>query len=235
MTIFSSKFSPYLVTLINKAYFCRGVHTLLAETFLITTTTFYNQPPRKQSKNMSAIKFFVESVRRWRTVGAISRSSRFIGKTMCKYIDFDKAMCIVELGAGDGPVTQQILKRMRPDAKLFCFEINDVLIGELREIYGSDPRVTIIQDDAAKMGEYIQKAGFNEIDAVFSEIPFTIIPDDTIIKEAKKWMRMGAKYTQLHYSKMVTKRYQNIFGNVEIDFVMLNLPPAFIHICEKRD
>lgn len=184
---------------------------------------------------MGAIKFFIEGIKNFKEVGTFSRSSHFVSKTMTKdkYIDFSTAKCIVELGAGDGPITKQILSKMAPDAKLLCFEINDHFFQELTQKFGNDPRITIINDDAKKLGEYIRQAGFEEADAVISAIPFVIIPEDDIIKEAHKFLKKGHHYVQLHYSLVARKRYERIFNNVEIDFVMLNVPPAFIHICKK--
>ncbi len=186
--------------------------------------------------NMGAIKFFIQGIKNFKEVGTFSRSSHFVGKTMTKdkYIDWENAKCIVELGAGDGPITKQILQKMSPDAKLLCFEINDKFCEELHESFGHDNRITIIKDDAKKLGEYIRQAGFEYADAVLSEIPFVIIPEDDIIEESHRCLKKGGNYVQLHYSLVAKKRYERIFGNIEIDFVGLNVPPAFIHICEKQ-
>jgi len=184
---------------------------------------------------MNAIKFFLEGMKRFKTVGAVAATSKFTSKNMVKYMDFDNAQCLVELGAGDGSITKYILQKMKPETKLICFEINELLIAELRKTVGDDPRVTIVQDDAAKMGEYIQAAGFEQVDGVISAIPFVIIPTDEIIEQAHKYLKKGSKYVQLHYSTAAKKRYQRIFGNVVIDFVMLNVPPAFLHVCDKKE
>lgn len=184
---------------------------------------------------MGAIKFFIQGIKHFKEVGTFSRSSHFVGKTMTKdkYIDYANAKCIVELGAGDGPITKQILEKMAPDAKLLCFEINDKFYEELQQKFGHDKRITIINDDAKKVGDYIRQAGFEEADAVISAIPFVIIPEDDIIEEAHKHLKKGGRYVQLHYSLVAKKRYERIFKNTDIDFVMLNVPPAFIHICKK--
>ncbi len=185
---------------------------------------------------MNAIKFFIQGIKNFKEVGTFSRSSKFVVKTMTKdkYVHFDKAKCIVEIGAGDGPITEMILQKMRPDATLLCFEINDEFHEQLQKRFGHDKRIRIIKDDAVKLGEYIKAAGYEEADVVISAIPFVIIPSDDIIIEAHKYMKKGSKYIQLHYSTVAKKRYERIFGNAEIDFVTLNVPPAFIHICEKK-
>ncbi|MCH2021669.1 MAG: methyltransferase domain-containing protein [Saprospiraceae bacterium] len=184
---------------------------------------------------MGALKFFIQGIKNFKEVGTFSRSSHFVAKTMTKdkHIDWENTKCVVELGAGDGPITKQILQKLRPDAKLLCFEINKKFAEELTEKFAHDKRITIINDDAKKLGEYIKDAGFQEADYVLSEIPFVIIPEDDIIEQAHKNLKNGGKFIQLHYSLAAKKRYERIFNNSEIDFVMLNVPPAFIHICEK--
>ena len=184
---------------------------------------------------MGAINFFIQGLKNFREVGTVSRSSKFVGKAMTneKHIDFAQARCIVELGAGDGPITKQILSKLAPDATLLCFEINENFCDDLKKKYANDPRIKIINDDAQKLGEYVSAAGFDHADIVISAIPFVIIPEDDIIIAAHKHLKVGGKYIQLHYSMVAKKRYENIFKNIQIDFVPLNVPPAFIHVCDK--
>ena len=183
---------------------------------------------------MGAIKFFFEGIKNFREVGTISRSSKFVARAMTKPVDFSKVRCVVELGAGDGPVTKEILKLLPSDAKLLSFEINEQFCEVMRKNLGEDPRLRIIQDDALKMGDYLKEEGFEQADCVISAIPFVLIPEDDIIEESARVLKTGGKYVQLHYSKIASSRYRKIFGNLEIDFVMRNIPPAFIHICEKK-
>lgn len=59
-----------------------------------------------------------------RTIGSVSRSSGFVSKTMLDAVDFTIAKVVVELGAGDGAITEHLLKRLQPDARLLIFEVN---------------------------------------------------------------------------------------------------------------
>lgn len=175
----------------------------------------------------------MEGLRNLKTVGTFSRSSRFVSKSMLRPLDLENSRCIVELGAGDGPITKHILKNMHPEAKLFSFEINDYLYGQMTDRI-DDKRFFPIHDDAQLMGDYIRKEGFEQIDQVISAIPFVLIPDDTIIKVAHQLLKPGGKYVQLHYSTAARRRYKRIFGNTQVRLEPRNLPPAFIHICEKE-
>ena len=74
---------------------------------------------------MGTIDFFKEGLKNIKTVGTISRSSKSLCKGAIKHVNFEEADLIVELGAGDGVITEHILKNMKKDAKLLAFEVNE--------------------------------------------------------------------------------------------------------------
>lgn len=181
---------------------------------------------------MGRISFFLESIKNMKSAGTIARSSRFICKEMTSYVDFKNARVLVELGAGDGVITKHILRKMRPDAKLLVFEISDVFCDLIREI--DDDRMIVIQDSAENLGKYLKELGCKEVHDVVSAIPFVVLPEELsekIVKEVRKYLRPGGVMIQLHYSTLSKKLYENIFENVKIKFVPLNIPPAFLHVC----
>ncbi|MCB0679166.1 MAG: hypothetical protein KDC32_05255, partial [Saprospiraceae bacterium] len=69
------------------------------------------------------VQFFREGLRNLKTVGTLTRSSRFLCRKMVGQLDFSVVDTIVELGAGDGVITHYILEQMRPNARLFAFEV----------------------------------------------------------------------------------------------------------------
>ncbi len=182
---------------------------------------------------MSALRFFWEGIKNIRTVGTISRSSAFVSRSMLKQVDFEKTDCIVEFGAGDGPITQHILARMKPSARLLAFEVNPVLCELLRKNC-PDQRLRIIQDSAEHLDKYLREEGFEKADHIISAIPFVALPEalgDAILYKAKACLRKGGTFVQINYSLLARKRYAAVFGNSRVDFVPLNLPPAFITTC----
>lgn len=182
---------------------------------------------------MRALRFFIQGIRDIKTMGTIARTSRFVSKNIVKEIDLTQARCVVELGAGDGPITKYLLKSMRPDAKLLAFEINPHMLKGLEANF-EDARLQIVNDDAAKIGEYVAAAGFTQADVIVSAIPFTLIPEDTIIEAAEKHLRPGGKFIQIHYSTAATTRYKRIFDKVKLRFLPINIPPVFLHIAQKK-
>ena len=188
-----------------------------------------------KTANMGNIEFFKESLKNIRTTGTITRSSKTLCKHMIKYAEFKGAKVLVELGAGDGVITKHILKRMEKNTKLLCFEVNNEFCKLLRTI--NDPRLIVIEDSAENLEKYLHLYGFEEVDAVISAIPFVALPDElglSIIGECARFLKKGGLFTQMHYSLLAKKLYQKVFGNVDVHFVPMNFPPAFVLVSEKR-
>lgn len=185
---------------------------------------------------MGTIKFFKESVKNLKTVGTVTRSSKYLCQGMIKPVDFTKANVIVELGAGDGVVTKHILKKMKPDAILLAFELNPMFCEQMREI--NDPRLIVIEDDAEKLPSYLEQNGHEKADYIISALPFTIFPEEisySIIRKCKEFLSKDGLFIQIHYSLIPKKLYKNVFGNVKLNFVPINVPPAWVMVCEVQD
>ena len=187
------------------------------------------------NQEMGKIKFFKESIKNLKTVGTITRSSKYLCKAMIKPVDFKNAKVIVELGAGDGVVTSHILSAMEPDAKLLAFELNSKFCDQIRQQI-KDDRLIIIEDDASKIKEYLDANGLEKADAVISALPFTLIPEEIayqIVRSCKDNMKEGGTYVQIHYSLIAKKYYKNVFGNIDIRFIPINVPPAWVMVCNN--
>jgi SAM-dependent methyltransferase len=85
--------------------------------------------------------FFWEAMRSLGPTASMFPSSRHLANALTRPIDFRRARTIVELGPGTGAVTNEILKRLRPDAKLFAIDINPIFIDHLTATC-RDPRQT---------------------------------------------------------------------------------------------
>jgi len=183
---------------------------------------------------MNYYQFFKNSIRHLRTTGTITRSSHTTCKMMIRNVDFDAGRYFVELGGGDGIMTRYILRAMHPEAKLMTFEINPDFVRALQKI--DDPRLIVISDKAQKLPLYLKKHHFPHADAIISSLPLLVIPAKertAIVRACRETLRPGGTFSQIHYSPALKNFYGYIFGNVDMKFVLLNLPPAFIMYCQK--
>jgi phospholipid N-methyltransferase len=155
---------------------------------------------------------------------------------MIKPVDFDNATLLVELGAGDGVITKHILRKMRPDAKLLVFEVNSAFCKKMRsQIH--DERMILIEDSAENLTEHLEKRSLPQVDFIVSAIPFVAMSKEVteaIVNTCAKNLVTGGFFIQMQYSLMLKKTYHNIFGNVKIDFIPVNVPPAFVLVSRKE-
>jgi phospholipid N-methyltransferase len=185
---------------------------------------------------MSHLSFLKESFRSIRTTGAVMRSSKWLVREMLQPIDFDKAEVVVELGAGSGAFTKELLSRMSPNSHLLSFEINPEFCKILRGTI-ADPRFILIEDSASALPEHLKNLGFGQADYIVSGIPFVTLPTELvhqIVTVSHKSLKKNGLYIQFHYSSLIQKMYQQFFGNVDVTLVPLNIPPAFVMVCRKN-
>ncbi len=171
-----------------------------------------------------------------RQVGALNQTSPFVAKEISKSIDFEKARCIVELGAGTGNITKKIVKKMHPKCVLFCFEINPDLAAEIGKKI-QDPRVKIIPESADNLGKYLEESNIDTADYIISTIPLATLPYRELkglLSLSFQYLAAGGKFIQIQYSLFSRKHLKMLYSEIGINFVLLNFPPAFIYVCVKE-
>ncbi len=170
------------------------------------------------------IKFLKQFFKNPIRTGAILPSSQALVKAMVAPIDFKKAKHIVELGPGTGAITKEILRKMRPDAKLTALEICEEFCTELNK--WNDKRLTIIHADAQHLSKHVSKA-----DYIISGLPLVGLPENThvkILKEIKKVMKNA--YIQFHYSHLGEPYLKKHFKHITRKIAVKNIPPAIVYI-----
>ena len=183
---------------------------------------------------MSKKKFLSEVFKSGGTIGALSPSSSFLAEKMLHPINFKQANCIVEFGPGTGVFTHKLLEKMNPDALLLTFEVNTQFSEDLKKI--KDKRLVVINDSAEKIQDYLKQYHQQSADYIISSLPFAMIPDEvvnTILTNSDNALSENGKYIQFQYSLNAKEKLKSFFSEVKINFTFLNLPPAFIYVCNK--
>ncbi|MEP7196306.1 MAG: rRNA adenine N-6-methyltransferase family protein [Saprospiraceae bacterium] len=184
---------------------------------------------------MSNLLFIKEGFKKFKSIGSISKSSRFVAKEMLKNINFNEKIVIVELGAGTGAITKFLMEKMNEESKLIIIESNEAFCRKLQ--VGLDHRVILIQDSAEHIEDHIKNLNLGMVDYVVSSLPFVMFNEHLcirILNSVSRVMKPDALLIQLHYSLWIKKIYEKIFCKIKINFVPVNIPPAFIFICSKN-
>jgi len=183
---------------------------------------------------MNQIQLIIEALKNIKTVGTVTFSSPSLVKKMIEPIDFGTAKCIVELGAGNACITKGLLKKMRKDTKLLSFEINDRFYHLMKEI--GDSRLYPIHDSAEHLGAYLDQYDFGKADYIVSALPlvwFTDELNEKILRAVQKRLKPGGIFIQLSYKKSTYKKFEEYFGEIDVDFCLWNFPPGYVFSCPQ--
>ena len=166
------------------------------------------------------VKFIGEFLKHPRQVGALAASSPFLARKMVQQID--GATNVVEFGSGTGSVTTEILRNLPENGQLTCFEINAHFCRHLEAI--KDSRMKVINDDVRNCNRYIDR-----FDCILSCLPLGIFARS----KREQILALSSKsktYIQFQYTPFLGPKLRRYFRNVEVKFVPLNFPPAFVYI-----
>ena len=143
------------------------------------------------------------------------------------------ARVVVELGAGTGPYTGEILRRIGPQARLLAFEIDPELARGLAERF-PDPRLRVIADSAANLEAHLDGA---RPEVIVSALPFTSLPATVrreVLDVARRVLAPGGVMLVLQYSLFAQRDLERTFGPVERRLSPLNVPPAVLFVCRPE-
>ena len=177
--------------------------------------------------------FFRKFVKHGTDIASFAPSSRYLSRLICKGIDYSTATCIVELGAGTGPVTEVLLRNVQPHTKLIIVERDPDFCARLRERF---PQADIVEGDAAKLEELLADRGIESVDHVVSGLPLPSFPAelrDAVLASVARSLAPHGTFRQLTVTPWVYfKLYRGYFRDVRFKFEARNLPPAGVYVCQ---
>lgn len=160
-------------------------------------------------------------------MGAVVPSSPFLVRKMLSKIDFTSVRLIVELGPGTGVVTREILKRLHPEGRVIAIESSEVFCEILRKI--SDPRLRI---ECASAERLVSILGGEKADVVVSGLPLASLRRSVVshvLDAVRDSVSPNGLFVQFQYSRLSRNSIKKRFSAVSIEFVSLNVPPAFVY------
>jgi phospholipid N-methyltransferase len=163
-------------------------------------------------------------------VGAILPTSRWAVRDMLDLADVPRAELVVELGAGTGVQTGEILARLGPNARLVALEIDPDLAKLLDERY-DDPRLQVVCDSAENLDAHL---GGKRADVLVSALPYTSF--DAGLRRRVLDLLPVALAPQgvllvIQYSPLLLRDLRRRFPSVQQKITPWNVPPAFLYAC----
>jgi len=181
----------------------------------------------------SPVRFLKKFLKSPTTIGSIVPSSPVLVATIMAAIDWQKVGVIVELGAGTGVVTKAINSIRSEQSVFISFEKDEQMHNDLMKRY---PDI-VMGSDAFHLAIELNKLGHEQVDCIVSCLPFSLFEasqQSALLASIYKVLRPGGQFIAFQYSLQLQKQIEAIYDDVDVRFVMRNIPPAFIYVCHKQ-
>lgn len=168
-------------------------------------------------------------LKNWKEVGWPLQTSHDASKKICDAIDFRTARRVVEIGAGTGNITKELLKRLAADGELIAFEINRDLCKHLQRI--EDPRLVVCNTSGFRLYETVGE----KVDYVISALPIATLSTVSFLRfydGVKAVLNDGGYCIQVQLSLLSYPSLRRLFRTVDIAVCFRNSLPLFIYSCK---
>lgn len=180
-------------------------------------------------------QFSREAFKSMRQTGAITATSKYSVEKMLSVIDFNKDLTIVELGVGNGVVTEKLIKRISPNSRLIALEINENLFNLVNQrLPQDDARISFHMHSAFEIDNLLDDLGIGEVDYFISTLPLTMFNKEDNVRlmtKMRHYLKSSGRYVQIQYSPLKYPMIRRYFSTVKVRFVLANIPPAIVYFC----
>lgn len=173
-------------------------------------------------------KFILEP----KKIGSVTPSTIFLTRKMLANLPWDNIETIAELGAGTGVFTNYIATKKKKSCQVLVIEQD----FEMREALRDNHPAFHFGAKAEKLDWFLQRCDLPQVDCIVSGLPFATFSASLrsdIMAAVDRSLKPGGIFIAFQYSLQLRKTLQKYFSEVNIGFVLLNVPPAFVYYCKK--
>lgn len=180
------------------------------------------------------IRHFVRSPQQ---IGTIIPSSRFLARKMIDCVSAKTASCIVELGAGTGAITSEMLRQAGPQTRVLIIDVNADAVRLLRERLSQSENVEIIHADARQLEKILDERGIHGVEAIVSSLPFASLSNkmtEEILATAARVLKAGGHFVAFQYTTVLSGKFADFFEIRAKKLEFRNIPPAIVYDCVSK-
>lgn len=167
-------------------------------------------------------------------IASFAPSSKVLQRKVIKELDLSRAKVVVEYGAAEGVLTRPMLEAMPRDSKLVAFELHDKFYEALAEI--DDPRLIPVHGNVLDVDKVLRDHGLDGADRVTSGIPFSFLNPrqrHALLTKTYEMLPIGGRFVPYQVTPHLVPLLKDYFHDVDVDWVVRNLPPNFVFTCVK--
>ena len=184
-----------------------------------------------------SVLFFKRFIQRPFQIASIIPSSKALVGRVASKMDFSEPRIIAEYGPGEGVHSREIARRMLPGSQLLLFELDPAFSRDLRRQFASDPRVHVINGDAASLPEELERRGIPRCDYILSGIPFSILEINkkrSLLEKTFEALADGGSFIIYQVTNEL-RQHATLFDSAESEYFLQNIPPMFITVFHKMN
>lgn len=184
-----------------------------------------------------SVLFFKRFLQRPFQVASIIPSSKALVERVASKMDFSEPRIIAEYGPGEGVHSREIARRMRPGSQLLLFELDPDFSADLTRQFADDPRVHVINGDAAQLPQELKRRGIAQCDYIVSGIPFSILDIEkkrALLKKTHEAVAPGGSFIIYQVTNEL-RQHATLFDDATSEYFLQNIPPMFITVFRKTN
>ncbi|MGI8436382.1 MAG: class I SAM-dependent methyltransferase [Chthoniobacterales bacterium] len=184
-----------------------------------------------------SVLFFKRFLQRPFQVASIIPSSRAMVKRVASKMDFSEPRIIAEYGPGEGVHSREIARRMPAGSQLLLFELDPDFSRDLERQFAHDPRVHVINGDAAQMPQELERRGIPHCDYILSGIPFSIlepVKKRALLQKTHDAVMPGGSFIIYQVTNEL-RQHATQFDRADSEYFLQNIPPMFITVFHKTN
>jgi phospholipid N-methyltransferase len=171
-------------------------------------------------------------------IGAVLPSSRFLARRMMKAVDLKQANSIVELGAGTGAITGELLLHVSPGASVVIIDSNPEAVAILNRRLAGQKNLRIILGDARELRNILRENQIGNVDAIVSSLPYASLGEGTtrhILSAAADVLTPQGHFVAFQYTPLLRKTLEAYFEIQSSEVELRNFPPAVVYRCVAKE
>ncbi len=191
--------------------------------------------PGHKPRMTENILFFSKFLRHGTRIASVWPSSVALSRATIKEINWQNARVIVELGAGTGPITDQIIRRLKPHTMFVAIERDPDFAKILQRRFSGHKNVEIVQADVRDLDPVLKARGIQRVDAFVSGLPTPSLPPrvrNRMLASVRRYLADEGVFSNItEIPFYYWKYYKKLFNDVSFDLVVRNMPPGGVYHC----
>jgi len=179
--------------------------------------------------------FLGKFLRHGTAIASLAPSSHWLARATARNIDWSRPQTVVELGAGTGPLTRELVERAGGRGRLLIIERDPDFLRLLRERFDGLPNLELIDGDVRDLAALLADRGVDRVDHIVSGLPvpsFSKALQISLIRDVRALLKPEGTFNQITEMPWIYQRfYRRFFDDVKFVFEPRNLPPAGVYYC----